>query len=157
MKGGRVKSINFERVVENKKEELDKLYNNYLLYVESQATFNELRDIIPLTLALPGSYYENGSYEKWFRVGCALKNSCPDDNRNLLLPLWLKFSSQSSTFNYNTIPELVQNWDRTSVKESGKLLTHKSITYWAKNDNNAIYKEICNFDCLRKQPARIVS
>jgi P4 family phage/plasmid primase-like protien len=140
----------------NTKDELDRLYNNYLLYVESQGTFSELRDIIPLTLALPGTYYENGSYEKWFRVGCALKNSCPDDNRNLLLPLWLKFSSQSSTFNYNSIPELVQNWDRNSVKENGKFLTYKSIAYWVKQDNHASYKEICN-NSIYKQLYKVVN
>ena len=132
------------------KDELERLWNSYLLYIESQGSFSELRDIIPLTLALPGSYYENGSYEKWFRVGCALKNSCPDDNRNLLLPLWLKFSSQSSTFDYNSIPDLVQKWDRNSVKENGKLLTYKSISYWVKQDNNPYYQQICDKSIVKQ-------
>lgn len=138
----------YELIKINTKDELDRVYANYLLYVESQGSSSALRDIIPMTLALPGTYYENGSYEKWFRVGLALKNSCPDDNRNLLLPLWLKFSSQSSTFNYNSIPDLVQNWDRTRVKETGPILSEKSIKFWVRADNRAYYDKICDNSIL---------
>ena len=124
------------------KEQLDDLYSKYLQYVNSHSYFSELRDIIPLTMSLPKSYYGTSSYEKWIKVRFALKNSCPDDNRNLLLPLWLKFSSQSESFDYNSISSMVYDWDKKGRDGNGKLITYKSIRWWVKEDNKVAYDEI---------------
>ena len=47
-------------------------------------------------MILPVEYWGPGSYSKWIRVGWALKNTDPR-----LFITWLKFSSQSSHFDYH--------------------------------------------------------
>ena len=79
------------------------------------------------TMVLPESYYGAGSYNKWFSVGCALKNT---DNR--LFISWMIFSSQSSDFDFAEIPKYYDMWKDMSVGEGN--LTYKSIVYWARND-----------------------
>ena len=48
------------------------------------------------TMILPEKYYGPGSYYYWIRVGWALKNTS-----HKMFLTWIKFSSQSSEFNYN--------------------------------------------------------
>ena len=57
----------------------------------------EIKEAYRFTMTLPDTYYGIGSYDKWIKTGFALKNT-----NIYLLIVWLKFSSQSSTFNYNT-------------------------------------------------------
>lgn len=107
-------------------EELDNCLQQFLETISS--TDYVLREIYEYTTILPESYYGQGSYAKWIRVGWALKNTS-----NKLLIVWIAFSAKSSTFDYNSIPELCQQWDSFSRKEAG--VTNRSIIYWAKQDN----------------------
>ena len=65
----------------------------------------ELKETHEFTLILPNKYWGPGSYNKWIRVGWALKNTSIR-----LLPTWLKFCSQSKEFNFSDIPELIELW-----------------------------------------------
>ena len=114
-------------------DDLDILIDNML---EEDNT--EINDIHNYTMCLPESYYESGSYTKWIRVGWALKNT---DEK--LFITWVKFSSQSSDFDFTDIESLQEQWDNFQVdNEDG--LTSKSIIYWAKMENPDKYNEIYN-------------
>lgn len=80
------------------------------------------------TMTLPQDYYESGSYSKWFSVGCALRNI-----NNSLFIVWVAFSAQSSNFNYSTISELWDKWQKFDMKNPNGL-TLRSIMYWSKRD-----------------------
>ena len=95
------------------------------------------------TMLLPEAYYGQGSFEKWIRVGWALKNT-----HNNLFVTWIKFSSQSSEFRFSDITELYDKWNGFVKSADG--LTHRSIMYWAKQDGPAdefkkIYKQTIDF------------
>ena len=95
-----------------------------------------LRELYEYTTVLPESYYGSGSYTKWIRVGWALKNTS-----NKLLVVWLVFSAKSSSFKYESIPELCELWDSFEIKrDSG--ITKRSIIYWAKQENGEGADEI---------------
>jgi len=98
----------------------------------------ELKEIHEFTMILPDNYYGNNSYNKWIRVGWALKNT----NDKLFLT-WLKFSSKSETFDYNEIEKLHNMWLNFENKNQDGL-TNRSIMYWAKTDNYTEYKKIRN-------------
>ena len=68
------------------KEDIDFLYQRFIDGLGCE-DFN-IKETCNYTLALPEKYYGMGSYDKWIRVGWALKNTSV-----LLLPVWLKFSS----------------------------------------------------------------
>jgi len=103
-------------------------------------TFNsndyELKETHLFTMILPENYYGESSFNKWIRVGWALKNT----SEKLFLT-WIKFSSQSNTFNFNDIPEFYNMWKSFEVRNSDKL-TSRSIMFWAKTDNFDKYQEI---------------
>lgn len=92
------------------------------------------------TMLLPDSYYGPGSYQKWIRVGWALKNT---DERLFLS--WVRFSARDNCrqtlrgsddkFDFDCIGALYEDWCGFSANnEAG--LSHRSILYWAKNDGN---------------------
>ena len=87
-------------------------------------------------MILPENYYNDGSYSKWIRVGWALKNT----NEKLFLT-WMKFSSQSSSFDFRDVSDYYNMWKSFEVKNSDGL-TSRSIMYWAKIDNESKYKTI---------------
>ena len=114
--------------------ELDSLIE--ILFNELSTNDYELKELHEFTLILPENYYNEGSYNKWIRVGWALKNT----NEKLFLT-WMKFSSQSSSFNYNDISTYYNMWKSFNKKnEDG--LTSRSIMYWAKIDNFENYEKI---------------
>lgn len=78
-------------------------------------------------MTLPESYYGTGSYNKWFSLGCALKNT---DNRMFIS--WMAFSGQSSDFDFTEIPKYYDMWKEMTVGDGN--LTNRSIIYWARND-----------------------
>ena len=88
----------------------------------------ELKEAHQYTMTLPESYYGPGSYNKWIRVGWALKNTHPQK----LLLTFLKFSSQSPSFNFGDVPSLCEKWRGFNYNCEG----HKfaSIMYWSKMD-----------------------
>ena len=96
----------------------------------------EVQDIYKFVMALPESYYGHGSYEKWFRVGCALKN-----HDNALFPVWVAFSSKSPGFDWlSGVEELWNKWNGMNQHDR---LTMRSIKYWCRQENPDQYKAIC--------------
>jgi P4 family phage/plasmid primase-like protien len=108
-------------------KELERLFNslNVSEYMIQEAHL--------YAMCLPEKYYND--YDKWIRVGWALKNT---DVR--LFPSWIKFSSQSSKFNYADIPSLKQKWDSWSY--TNEMLTLRSIMFWARVENPEEYDKI---------------
>ena len=88
------------------------------------------------TMTLPAKYYGNMSYDHWFKVGCALRNTSP-----ALFIVWLAFSAQSETFSF---PDDVMNrwddWQKFGCKEKG--LTFRSIYFWSKTDAPEKFLEV---------------
>ena len=79
-------------------------------------------------MLLPETYYGPGSYDKWLRVGMALHYT---DTRLFLS--WIKFSSQSSQFDYSDIPGFYELWKKFGANKKQEL-TLRSIMYWARID-----------------------
>lgn len=98
----------------------------------------EIRETHEFAMILPKSYYGAGSYNKWIRVGWALKNT----HEKLFLS-WLKLSSQCETFKFTQakVSELYELWKGFDVKNSDGL-TNRSIMFWSKTDNYAEYEKI---------------
>jgi P4 family phage/plasmid primase-like protien len=86
------------------------------------------------TMCLTENYC--GPYDKWIRVGWALKNT-----HDSLFLTWIAFSAKSDKFDFDKIPEYYDMWSRFS-NTNEDCLTFRSIIYWAKQDNYAKYKEV---------------
>lgn len=97
----------------------------------------ELLETYKYTMTLPESYYGDGSYDKWIRVGWALSNTCP----NLLFIVWVAFSAQGKKFNFRDISDMYDRWQRFDSK-SDMCLTRRSIMHWSKQDAPAKFKEV---------------
>jgi P4 family phage/plasmid primase-like protien len=104
----------------------------------------KLKETHQYTMTLPKSYYGEGSYTKWMRVGWALASTS-----SKLFLSWLKFSSQSETFDWASVPELYQKWKGFDFGNRVDGLTHRSIMYWSKIDSrekyNSIHKETVDY------------
>ena len=87
------------------------------------------------TMTLPQEYWGPGSYNKWIRVGWALKNT-----HEKLVLTWLLFCSQSTEFDlqHNDAIEHWNNFD-TYNKEG---FTRKSLMFWSKMSNYDEYIKI---------------
>ena len=90
------------------------------------------------TMTLPADYYESGSYSKWFGVACALRNI-----HNCLFIVWVAFSAQSSTFDFSTIPEMHDKWQKIDTRKPNGL-TLRSIMFWSKRDAPEKYNSVRN-------------
>ena len=112
---------------------------DYLLekFIEDIAcTEYEIKETHQFTMILPEVYYGEGSYNKWIRIGWALKNT----NEKLFLT-WMKLSSKSSSFSFSDIPKYYDMWKSFDVKNVDGL-TSRSIMFWAKTDNFTEYEKI---------------
>jgi len=116
----------------NTKEGLEKNYENFLESLKTNEY--EMREIAEYVMILPESFYGNGSYDKWIRVGWALANM----NKKMLI-VWLMFSSKAPTFQYSSITELYESWSKFDINNG---YTKRSIIYWAKESNPIEYKKI---------------
>ena len=115
------------------KDELDDFIENFLSTISAVNDYN-IKETHYYTMCLTDKYYM--PYDKWIRVGWALKNT---DER--LFNTWIAFSAQSPSFEYDKISDFYDMWSRWEGKnEDG--LTFRSIIYWAKLDNPVKYKEI---------------
>lgn len=109
---------------------------------EDPNTEYKLKEIHSYTMILSKEYWGPGSYDKWIRVGWALKNTHED-----LYLTWMKMSCQSEDFSFDN-HDLLEMWSNfeTYNKEG---LTSKSIIYWAKISNpdeyNKIYKQTIDY------------
>ena len=100
----------------------------------------EIREIHEYTQALPPKYYEPGSHMLNRQVAFALKHT---DDRLFLS--WVMFRSKACDFDYNTIPDLYQQWKKFHKSNNeGKTVTKRSIMYWVKKDNFEEYEKIKN-------------
>ena len=115
-------------------EELDEAIEIMLNRVEANDYY--VKESHEYVMILPKQYYERGSYDKWIRVGWALRNT---DNRLFLS--WMKMSAKSDNFSFDEVAENYDMWRRFATNKEG--LTYKSIMYWAKNDaDRAAYNKI---------------
>ena len=95
----------------------------------------ELKETHEFTMILPEKYYGESSYNKWIRVGWALKNT--DDKMFLT---WMQMSSQYKNFSFLDIPKYYDMW-KTFEQNNQDGLTNRSIMYWAKLDNPYEYQK----------------
>ena len=115
---------------------LDNLIECFL--EEIACTEYELKETHQFTMILPECYYNSGSYNKWIRVGWALKNT-----HEKLFLTWIKLSSLSSSFSFSNVTEFYNMWKNFDAKNNDGL-TNRSIMFWAKTDNLIEYKKIRN-------------
>ena len=115
-------------------EELDAAIE--AIFDNVRAVDYEVREAHRYAMTLPDSYYGEGSYNKWIRVGWALKNTHPEK----LLISFIKFSSQNPTFSFSEVPDLCERWRGFSYSREGHKLA--SIMYWAKVDAYPKYLEV---------------
>jgi len=87
------------------------------------------------TMILPPTYYDQGSYDNWFKVGCALRNVSAS-----LFIVWLAFSAQSSVFTFADVPKLWEQWNKFDRSNNGLKL--RSIMYWARISVPEKFKEV---------------
>lgn len=116
-------------------DDLNALVNHTMEQLEARDY--ELLETHKYTMVLPETYYGEGSYDKWIRVGWALFNTCP----SLLFVTWVAFSAQSRRFQFRDIADLYDRWQRFDGK-SEICLTRRSIMHWAKQDAFARFKEV---------------
>jgi P4 family phage/plasmid primase-like protien len=98
---------------------------------------HETREIHDYVMTLPPSYYGDGSYSKWIRVGWCLRNMDP---RYFII--WIAFSAQASNFDFGSIPELYTKWEKMRMSEEFKGLTKRSLMYWSKQDAYDKYMKV---------------
>ena len=112
-------------------DELDAAVEHFVEELETKDY--EIKETHQYTMCLSENYYN--PYDKWIRVGWALKNT-----GDSLFLTWVLFSSRSSKFSFGDIPDMYERWCRFEVNVEG--LTKRSILYWAKNDNPTEYNKI---------------
>ena len=127
-----LEQCDFSKIVDTK--QLDTLLQSFLDNLSHNEY--EVKETHQFTMILPESYYEEGSFNKWIRVGWALKNT----HEKLFLS-WMKFSSQSSSFDFRDVETYYNMWKLFDYKNSDGL-TNRSIMYWAKADNKISYSKI---------------
>ncbi len=117
-------------------ESLDKAVTQMLQSLLSNE--HDIEETHKYTQALPPRYYEPGSHALNRQVAFALKNT----NDKLFLS-WVKLRSKASDFDYGSILELYEEWQkfRTSNTE-GKTVTRRSIMYWVQKENYDEYIKI---------------
>ena len=143
-KNGTKKRIIIKTISEKTGFEITDIANHEMLDQKIEELFADIRPIDyelkethQFVMILPESFYGPGSYDKWLRVGWALKNTS-----DLLFLSWLKFSSQSSEFSFDMISDLHERWQSFEVKNED-CLTNRSIMYWAKNNATpAVYNGV---------------
>lgn len=96
-----------------------------------------LRETYEYAMILPESFYGigKGAYDKWIRVGWALKNTS-----ERMLIVWIAFSAKASNFSYSSIGDLCDMWNKFKRDQNG--VTERSIMYWAMQDANAEFKKV---------------
>ena len=98
-------------------------------FIDSISTANyDLKDAYYYAMTLPVSYYGEGSYTKWIKVGWSSKNTS-----DKLLIVWLAFSAQSPTFHFSSIPDLCEQWRKFEVRTQNGV-TKLSLMHWSKTD-----------------------
>ena len=98
----------------------------------------EIKETHYFTQALPEKYYEPGSHLLNRQVAFALKHT---DERLFLS--WIILRSKATDFDYNTIPDLYDEWKKFhKSNQENNYVTKRSILYWIKKDNFDEYERI---------------
>lgn len=119
------------------KDELTYALNQFLDSVSDNHLEYDLKATYEIVNILPPSYYEiGGTYDKWIRVGWALKNT----NLKLLI-VWIAFSAKAKNFQYSSIRDLCDQWNSWDFRKQGGL-TKLSLIHWAKTDAKDAYEII---------------
>lgn len=119
-------------------DDLTVVLNNFLDVVSETFDDYELKTAHDYTMILPSTYYENGSFNKWIRVGWALRNT----SKRLLI-VWIAFSAKSSSFQYSSIPDLCEQWRSFDLRLHDGL-TKLSLIHWARTDAPLEYEKVRN-------------
>lgn len=109
------------------KQQLDSCLESYVDTVSKNSEKYDCYEAHGYVMSLPPIYYDNGSYDKWFSVGCALRNVS-----NCLYIVWVAFSAQASNFDYD-IAKLWGMWQKFDHRNPNGL-TLRSIIYWSRRD-----------------------
>jgi P4 family phage/plasmid primase-like protien len=129
--GGNINRCNdYENI--SSMEELDELIEYTFSDDEMDYKYKEIHKY---TMVLGKEYWGPGSYDKWLRVGWALKNT-----HECMYLTWLKMSSQSEDFSFDNHDTYDYWCDRCVVNKEG--LSKNSIIYWAKLSNPIEYEKI---------------
>jgi len=116
------------------KADLDAVLANFLDNLSADEY--DLREAYDYTMTLPKTFYDSGSYDKWTRVGWALKNIS-----FRLLVVWVAFSAQAAHFDYATqIPDLWSRWNK--VEPKSVRVTKRSIMHWSKEHAPEKFKQV---------------
>lgn len=106
----------------------------------------KIKEIHNYTMLLTKEYWGPGSYDKWIRVGWALRNSNVDIPDVLFLT-WMKMSSKSPDFTFEC-NDLYDHWCGFDTNNRDGL-TDRSIIYWAKQCNpeeyDALHKKTVDY------------
>jgi P4 family phage/plasmid primase-like protien len=116
------------------RDELKDAVDEYLDSIQSYDY--ELREAHDYTMTLPESYYGVGSFPKWIRVGWALRNI-----HDSLLIVWVALSALASNFDFNTISDLYDRWQKFDLKNPHGL-TKRSIMHWSREDAFEKFKKV---------------
>jgi P4 family phage/plasmid primase-like protien len=117
-------------------EEMAYALNQFLDSVTESHLDYELKATYEFVNILPETYYGDGSYSKWIRVGWVLKNTSPK-----LLIVWLAFSAKAKNFQYSSVRELCEKWNSFDLRKHGGL-TKLSLIHWAKTDAREEYERV---------------
>jgi P4 family phage/plasmid primase-like protien len=117
------------------KSQLDSCLETYIDSVSKNSDKYECFEAYGYVDTLPASYYGDGSYDKWFSVGCALRNIS-----NCLFIVFVAFSAKSPTFDYD-IAKLWDMWKKLDHRNKNGL-TLRSIIYWSKKDAPEKYNKV---------------
>lgn len=117
-------------------EQIDEIIEELFHDINDRPIDYELKETHDFTMILPETYYGEGSYNKWIRVGWALKNTS-----DKLFVTWIKMSSKSKTFSFRDVNDYYTMWKKFDSNNPNGL-TNRSIMYWAKTDNYSEYKNI---------------
>ena len=127
-------SINTIRQIRNK-DDLEMMKNIFLDHLDPQKY--EIKEAFEFAMTLPETYYGSGSYNKWIKVGFALRNTSI-----YLLIGWVVFSAQSSSFDFTeNIGSMCDHWMRW-VQEPEFGVTRLSLMYWSKHDAPEKYQKV---------------
>ena len=129
-----ISQINYNEI--SSMEILDEIIEKFFCDINDRPIDYELKETHDFTMILPEAYYGEGSYNKWIRVGWALKNT-----HEKLFISWIKMSSKSDKFTFNDISDYYSMWNRFESNNPNGL-TNRSIMYWAKTDNYEEYQNI---------------
>lgn len=111
------------------REQLNQCLESYVESVSKNSDKYQCYEAYQYVMTLPSCYYELGSYNKWFSVGCALHNTS-----NCLFIVFAAFSSQEMKYEFDIV-KLFDTWNKIdNCKEHEKVLTLRSIMYWSKKD-----------------------